>query len=209
MFEDHLSPALEARHRDLLSAHARQWAEPLQGYVQYVGFRRGFVEEVGMSGRQFLSNTEPLFRLAPVRHVSFARVPPVLVATLTGSPFLARLRSLSLAHNCIGPRGARCLGDCRHLGRLTSLNLMHCLIGDAGLQALLSSPHLGGLTALDLWNNRLSESSASLLAASPVLCRLEYLSVGCNSFGGEGEQALRERFGSKVTFGLYGEGEER
>src|SRR5262249_4762903 len=130
---------------------------------------------------------------------SFSRVPPVLVPTLMASPFLTRLRSLSLAHNHIGARGARCLGNCPHLGGLTALNLTHCRVGDAGLRALLSSPYLVGLAALDLWNNDLSEASAHLLA----LRRLDYLSVGCNPLGEQGGRVLRERFGDKVTFGLY------
>jgi uncharacterized protein (TIGR02996 family) len=205
LYEGNLSPELESRDHQRVSRHGARWAETLSTLITYWGFRRGFVEEVGMSGRQFLGNAEVLFRLAPVRHVAFARVPPVLAPTLTVSPFLARLRSLSLAHNRIGPKGARCLGGCPHLGGLKALNLMHCRIGDTGLPALLASSHLGGLAALDLWNNDLSAASARLLATTRTLNRLDYLSLGCNPVGREGEQMLRARFGDKVTFGLSGE----
>ncbi len=206
LYEGNLSPELEGRDRRLVSAHGARWAGPLAGLVKYGGFRRGFVEEVGLGGRQFLANSEDLFRLAPVRHASLSKVPPVLVATLMQAPWLECLRSLDLAHNRIGPRGGRGLGACPYLGGLTALDLTHCGVGDSGLEALLSSPHLDGLRELDLWNNDLSEAGARLLAGSPTLRRLEYLSAGCNPFGEAGERALRERFGRNVTFGLRGVG---
>jgi uncharacterized protein (TIGR02996 family) len=208
-YEGNLSPELEDRDCQLVAACGAQWAEPLAALVGYWGFRRGFVAEVGMGGRQFLKNAEALFRLAPVRYVAFDRVAPVLIPTLVESPFLARLHALSLAHNRIGPKGARCLAGCPHLAGLKSLDLMHCRIGDDGLAALLSSPHLAGLTALDLWNNDLSEASAERLATAAAPRRLDYLSLGCNNFGQRGQQLLRERFGDRLTFGLYDAGKKR
>src|SRR5262245_1818230 len=98
MYEGNLSPELEERDRRLVAAHGARWAEAPAALVGYWGFRRGFVEEVGMGGRQFLKNAEALFRLAPVRYVAFDRVAPVLIPTLGESPFLACLRVLSLAH---------------------------------------------------------------------------------------------------------------
>jgi uncharacterized protein (TIGR02996 family) len=199
-FEGHLSSDLEARDHELLSAHAGQWSEPLRRFVEYVGFRRGFVEEVGMRGRTFLDSAEEMFRLAPIRHITFSRVPPVFMPTLASSPYLAGLSSLSLAHNRIGPRSARCLAESPHAAGLTTLDLTHCRIGDAGLKALVSSPYLTRLAALHLGNNDLGEASVRLLASSPNLPGLAYLSIGCNRFGEEG--LLRERFGDGVHFGM-------
>jgi uncharacterized protein (TIGR02996 family) len=202
-FEGHLSEPMEARDHELLAAHGARWAEPLHGLVDYLGFRRGFVEEVGIRGRAFLGAAGDLFRFAPVRHASFSRVPPVLAPHLAASPHLARLRSVSLAHNRIGPRGARALGESPHLAGLRTLELTHCHIGDAGLAALLSSPRLAGLEALHLWNNDLGPAGTRLLASPRTLPRLEYLSAGCNKFGAAGEGMLRERFGNRVRLGLW------
>jgi uncharacterized protein (TIGR02996 family) len=199
-FEGRLAPELERRDCELLATHASEWAEPVRRFVGYAGFRRGFVEEVGMRGRAFLSRAEDIFPLAPIRHVSFSGVPPVLMPLLTASPYLSRLRSLRLAHNRIGPRGARCLAESPHLSRLHTLDLTHCRIEDIGLAALLSSPCLPQLTALHLWNNDLGEASVG-----PLVCSgLDYLGVGCNRFSEQGQQALRERFGDRVCFELEG-----
>jgi uncharacterized protein (TIGR02996 family) len=202
-FEGHLSEPLEARDRDLLAAHGGRWAEPLHGLVDSLAFRRGFVEEVGIRGRAFPAEAGDLFRLVPVRHASFSHVSPVLAPHLAASPHLARLRSLSLAHNRVAPRGGRALGESPHLAGLRTLELTHCRVGDAGLEALLSSPRLARLEALHLWNNDLGPASARLLASPRTLPRLEYLSAGCNQFGAVGERVLRERFGIRVRLGLW------
>jgi uncharacterized protein (TIGR02996 family) len=204
-WEGNLSPELEALDARLVREHGPRWARPLKELVGYWGFRGGFVEEVGMSGRQFLAHAGALFGLAPIRHVSFSKVPPAFAPALAASPFLARPSSLSLAHNRIGPGGARLLADSRFVGSLTALDLTHCHVGDAGLRALLSSPRLTRLVALDLWNNDLSGASADLLAEAPASRRLEYLAIGCNRLGEAGERVLSEQFGDRVTFGLYGE----
>jgi uncharacterized protein (TIGR02996 family) len=198
LFARHLSATLEARDRELLSAHGTQWARPVRALVDHFGFRRGFVEEVGIRGPAFLDAGEELFRLAPVRHVNFSDVPPVFVPTLAACPHLGRLRSLRLARNRIGPRGARSLAESPHIAGLTTLDLAHCRIGDAGLQALLVSPYLTRLAALYLRNNDLGPASVPLLLSS----RLTYLNVSCNRFNEQDTRALQERFGDRVHFGL-------
>jgi uncharacterized protein (TIGR02996 family) len=200
-YEGNLSEGVEADDQHLVGAHGRRWATPIADLVNYWGFRRGFVEEVGMTGRQFVADAETLFRLAPVGHVELSNVMPVLVPPkLIDSPWLGRLRSIGLDQNHIGRKGATALARCPHLGGLTALNLTHGHIGDIGLTALLASPYLTGLKALDLWNNDLTDASANLLVGRP----LEYLSLGCNSLSEEAQQMLRERFGDRVTFWLYG-----
>jgi uncharacterized protein (TIGR02996 family) len=201
-FEGKVSQELEARDNDLLSRCGARWVGPVAGLANYWGFRRGFVQEVGLSGRQFLKNAEDLFRFAPVMHVSFTKVPPVLVPTLTTSPYLTQLRSVCLAHNRIGARGALGLAECPHLAGVATLDLTHCHIGDDGLRALLSSPCLPQLKALHLWNNDLSEAGAHLLVKAPTVTSLAYLSIGCNPLGETGKAALRERFGENVNLGL-------
>src|SRR3954451_2032774 len=61
--------SLEPRERELLARHEGDWAAGLPGLVDFWVFRRGFVEEVGLSAREFLARARDLFRLAPVREV--------------------------------------------------------------------------------------------------------------------------------------------
>jgi uncharacterized protein (TIGR02996 family) len=207
-FEGHLDSQLEERDHELVALRGSAWADGLPDTVEYAGFRRGFVQEVGMSGRAFMTSAEELFARAPVRHVTFSRTPTARLPALTECPHLGRLRSASFAHKAIGPRGAEYLARCPHLARLEALDLTHCRIGDTGLAALASSPYLTRLSALDLWNNDLGAEGVVLLVSAPNLSRLAYLSVGrvsLNRFGLGGERALREAFGERVEFGLYGE----
>jgi uncharacterized protein (TIGR02996 family) len=147
-YEGNLSPVLEQRDRQLLSLFGARWAAPLAGLVDDWAFRRGFVQEVGTDVQAFVRGADELFRVAPVQHVSFCEVPPLLVPELFRLLHLARLRSLRLAYYGIGAEGARSLAACPYLNRLTALDLTHCHVGDAGVEALLSSPHLAGLRAL-------------------------------------------------------------
>jgi uncharacterized protein (TIGR02996 family) len=73
-----------------------------------------------------------------------------------------------------GVNAERCrrLARSRYLGRLLGLTLRGS-VGDAGALALAASPHLGGLTSLDLRGHPIGEEAAA---------------------------ALRERFGSRVTW---------
>ncbi|QDU20594.1 TIGR02996 domain-containing protein [Urbifossiella limnaea] len=204
-FEGNLDPALEEQDQELVRLRGWDWDGGVSSLVEYVGFRRGFVEEVGMSGRAFLRSANEMFARAPVRHVSFSRTPTALLPELTACPYLGRLRSASFAHKAIGPAGAAYLARCPHLCNLEELDLTHCRIGDGGLAAIAGSPRLTRLTALDLWNNDLSDAGADTLMSSPVLSRLAYVRLGVNRFSRESEGALRESFGSRADFRMPGD----
>src|SRR5262245_9393769 len=47
--------------RDLLTRFADVWAEPIRGLATGPVFRRGFVEEVKVTARQFLAHPDALF----------------------------------------------------------------------------------------------------------------------------------------------------
>jgi hypothetical protein len=96
------------------------------------------------------------------------------------------LRSLHLAYNSIGPKGAVALANWPVLARVWHLDLHDNLIGDDGLIALAGSPYLGRLLELDLeqdcWNTRaftFSDRAARSLAATRSLPRLDGLFSGC------------------------------
>jgi hypothetical protein len=91
------------------------------------------------------------------------------------APLLGRLKTLDLAENEIGTKGAVALAELPHTANLTSLNLAYNDITDAGVQALAASPHLAGLVSLNLENNRIDEAGATALLDSPHLARLRSL----------------------------------
>jgi hypothetical protein len=96
------------------------------------------------------------------------------------------LRSLGLAYNSIGPRGAAALANWPVLARVWHLELHDNVIGDDGLIALAQSSYAGRLLELDLeqdcWNSRtfkFQDRVAQALAESRSLPRLDAIFSGC------------------------------
>jgi uncharacterized protein (TIGR02996 family) len=168
---------LRGRERELLAAHEDEWAGPLAHLVDGWEFRQGFIEQVILTPRAFLDLGERLFRLAPVRHVHLYRCNDISaeeVEALIRCPLLTRLLTLRLNSD----RGIR----------------------DDSAALLAGCPSLNRLACLDLRNNWIRNEGAHRLAASPYLERLTSLRLGGNPIGREGKQALRARFGARVSF---------
>jgi uncharacterized protein (TIGR02996 family) len=67
---DPLRSELQGRERELLARHEHEWTRPLQGLVVGWTFRRGFVEEVFVSGTVTPDLLRELRFLAPVGTVT-------------------------------------------------------------------------------------------------------------------------------------------
>lgn len=138
---------------------------------------------------------------------------------------LDRLSRLSLNYARLGDHGAEALAG-TDWPRLTGLSLFAAGVGPAGAQALASSPGLGRLASLDLGHNPLRQEGARAAAACAALAGLRHLSLaGCqigdrgawslvhatalerlrsldardNGLSEQGKEALRDRFGARVT----------
>jgi hypothetical protein len=157
--------------------------------VEQSRFRRGFIEEVQLSGEAFAAHAEELSARAPIRSV---HLNPRLEKEIEETVWHA----LELADDPIGDAGAQALAQSPHLGKLTTLDLAGNLIGPEGAAALAASPHLAGLTALHLGYDFIGPEGAAALAASPHLAGLTELTVEGNEnhLGDEGRAMLRERF---------------
>jgi uncharacterized protein (TIGR02996 family) len=191
--------ALEFQEQQLLGAHWAEWLGPLQGTILYEPiFRRGFLEEVSLEPRTFLDLGEQLFRLHPLRRLSFLGPDEEHhFAALAASPLLARLTALCIRG--INDRGAEVLAASPHLTRLTALDLSEGRLGPAGTRALAFSPSLQQLNSLGLYANLIGPQGAEALAASPYLARLTSLDLDgresrygdvVNNIGDGGVQAL-------------------
>ncbi len=124
------------------------------GLVGWPQAYRGFIERVGVHARRLLEIGEELFSLAPIRHLVIIGVPDV-VDQLAASPFLGRIRSLSL------PRY-------RDEDELT----------DDTLQRLVASPHLGKLAHLRVVHQpRLTSRAFAHVVTGPTLPLLSSFEV--------------------------------
>src|SRR5688572_230945 len=60
---------LLVEERALLDANREHWEAPLRGLASGLQFRRGFVDEVNVTARQYLRHAEGLFAAGPIRHL--------------------------------------------------------------------------------------------------------------------------------------------
>ena len=179
---------LQTEHA-LLTVHAADWAGPFQGIASGMVFRRGFVEAVNVTARQFAAHAETLFRLAPVRHLTILdagdHIGPVL-----GHPLLARLDALTVFAQHLGHLLAVSLARSPHLSGLKRLELGRNRLADHGVRVLTDAPCLDGLEHLDLRENDIGEAGGRALAAATRLGRLRHLELAGNRLGPTGAGAV-------------------
>jgi uncharacterized protein (TIGR02996 family) len=185
---DDRRPALEARERELWTAHGKAWSAPLRPFSRKFDFRRGFPDEVLVPAKAFLDHAEKVFSAAPVFSVRL-RSAKEHVEALAGCRWLERLSSFSLYYNQIGAKRAAVFFASPHLHRLIALDLRNNDIRPAGLRALLGA-RLSQLSALDLRDNLLGDAGAEMLAAAPLLGQVRKLNLALNDVGDAGVRAL-------------------
>ena len=150
--------AASARSEQLLLQHGKAWAPPFVGHVRGYHFRRGFVERVTLSPREFVARASELIATAPILHLDCVDGSSS-IGEFCESAVAARLRSLDLRNNKIGDAGAKGIAASPHLSHLTWLDLYGNQITAAGLDALASSANLTSLRWLNLSGNRIEDPS--------------------------------------------------
>jgi uncharacterized protein (TIGR02996 family) len=189
---DERRAVLAGRETDLLEAHESEWTARLAGWgVERPEFRRGLVESVKMTVRNFLKHAGELMAWAPVRAVELRHIHDQL-QRLADSHHLTRLTSLILGDEGILAQGAAILAGSPHLAGLRELLLWGNGLRDEGTASLASSPYLANLTDLDLSMNDVGDRGLAALARSRRLKRLAALYLWDNLASGLGIQALAE-----------------
>ena len=128
--------------------------------TRHLELRRGFVEGICVTARQFVDNAEAIFGLAPIIDLGVT-VLGEASAELFASPYLAQLRSLCLYNTGATDEDVRRLADAPQLARLAYLDLGFCQITDAGLEALCRSKHLQGLRYVRVSSNPCADPNPS------------------------------------------------
>jgi len=188
---------LERREQELLAEFEERWTTDLVGRVDWWVFRRGFVQEVALSGGQFLEHADFLFGRYPIQEVHFQEIDGEFAA-LTASPHLGRPRHLDFSDNRLGDARVAQLARSPRLANLHGLNLSSTGISDGAATALAQSPHLGNLRELYLCNNRIGSAGVRALAAASRLAAIGTLFLDCNKIGPDDAEVLRCRFGNRV-----------
>jgi uncharacterized protein (TIGR02996 family) len=188
------------REYALVNEYGERWRADLPPWARWgAGFVRGFVGKVEVTVARFLTGGRRLFRVAPVRLACLSNAGPRLPA-LAACPELARLAVLDLRGNLLDADGVRALAASPYVSGLVELRLPGSQAGGAAARALAASDRLPRLRRLHLPGASLSESDARALADSPHLRGLDVLDLCYGRIGPASRQALRERFGQRVTF---------
>lgn len=194
---------LEARGKELLKRHQREWTAPLTDFASdFFGnpfvFRRGFVENLGSDGELLLEDRagDRLFGLAPIREIRLGEEEEY--GELAKWKGFLRLRSLDLTgsglsdHFNPGP-----LIRSRYLANLTALGLGgqddNGHLDLTGVRALLRSKHLGRLEELDLsgnWLNQFDPGTIEYLLTAKNLTSLRRLDLSRVGLRDEDAEAI-------------------
>ena len=105
---DRRRPGLVRVERDLIDRYGDWWASPFDGLATGPVFRRGFVDEVKVTARQFLARGEELFAVWPIRRLHLLDLGGRLDSALS-SPLLARLVGLTIFAQHLGEPLGRAL----------------------------------------------------------------------------------------------------
>lgn len=175
--------------RELLEAHREEWESPFRGLATGCVFRRGFVDEIKVTARQFLWHAHEIFAAGPVRHVYLLDVSDSLPAVLQ-SPYLGRLSALTIHGQHTGEPLARAVAHSEYLTGLRRLALTRNRFGDDAAEQLARAPYLANLEELDLSENEIGETGGRSLAASTNFARLRRLELRSNRLGPAGAEAL-------------------
>jgi uncharacterized protein (TIGR02996 family) len=181
--------SLGEREKKLLKKHRTKWLAPFKPYVLKCALTRGFVESIVTDGVRFLAGAAFLTDATPLVHATITGLTPQLVERLVEKAELARLRSLDLGLNRLGPEDAARLAACPHLRGLRVLGLADNALGPAGASALAGAPW-PKLASLALDGNALGDAGAAALAAGSWP-KLRTLTLARNEIGPAGARALK------------------
>ncbi len=189
---DERAPALRKRSDQLLRAHKREWAAPVERLLHLcwhsVEFRRGLLEHLHVSEGAFLRDAEEFFRLVPLRSLFLidSRVEQMIsfrrrTSELAGCAALARLDALALFDLGADPAGVCALLGSDYLSGLRHLEVLDDDLGDETALALASARQMHRLCGLRLVLPRLGTAGARALAEAPHLAGLGRLALGHTS----------------------------
>lgn len=174
--------ALSQREADLLAAHQAEWAAGIAGLVAAFEFRRGLLDSVTMTGREFRRHAHELFRLAPIRRVRLTE-PLGDLDALAACPQLAKLRELDLSGADLGNAGISTLAASPYVANLRSVELGFTGAGDGSAPALAAAPW-AKLAELGLGGNRrLGTSAVEQLTRAPWFAAIRSLDLADNTIG--------------------------
>jgi uncharacterized protein (TIGR02996 family) len=174
---------------DLRRTHAGAWEQGLPKWASgKARYRRGFIEGVSATARQFLKDGAGLRALLPLQRLRLER-PVGLLGAVADSGLLTGLRTFGLDDPRLTPEDLRALAACHDLEGLTRLHMGRCRLGPAGMRILARAEWLAGVEELYLLGNEFGREGAEVLAAVPFRM-LKDLNLQADYVGDDGLATL-------------------
>jgi uncharacterized protein (TIGR02996 family) len=186
------------RWRRLWQKNKTKWLAELPAWVRKgapASFRRGLLEVVHCTAKNFIKSAEKLGPIAPAaRRFTIDKVRGV-VAELVACPALGRVSALELSSlELDGLAGVRTLVESPHLGRLRELTLRgigSSHLGDPeAVSVIANAASLEGLASLSFPDEHLGPDEAEALGEAKGLAALTALSLEGSKLWAEGLRAL-------------------
>ena len=169
--------ALRLREQELIEAHGKTWLAQMPKIkgVEWLGFRRGIVAEVGFSSFASLqANLGKVRAAAPLEAVTTYWPSEGDEEKKSRKQPLSELRELTLTGRPWDDDVPK-MAEWPQLATLHTLEVLGLAVED--LSALLASPHLSNLRRLRLSSNGIGNAGVGILTQSPLLLSLEELDL--------------------------------
>lgn len=170
--------------REQLALYGKLWMSTLAAKATGIVFRRGFIDELNMTARQFLASAEEVFSYAPIRQLHLLDAGQNLPAVLA-SAFLSRLAGLSIYAQYLGGTGhfTALLAGSSALKNLKQLRIGRNRLRDDDLSQFANSPLAESLEELDLHENELTDEIATSLGGAGAFPKLRRLNLSRTRVG--------------------------
>lgn len=174
--------------KTLLAAHGHRFCAALgriseQGLIdpvvspQYaVDIRRGFVEHVAMTARNFAESAPRVFEVAPIRFVTLHEV--MSTPDVLSSPHLAQIAAVRIPDQHIDDRVLAHLAASPAAARLRWFSSPNSHVTRKGLEMICTSPHLRDLLYCDVAGARVEDPMETWSSESEAVVSTQPTQLG-------------------------------
>jgi|GEM_PF-2536510 len=191
----------------LAGLFADQWLEELPRWARGLAqqqrlraddFSRGFLDTLHVPPKAFAQHGHELLAVAPLtRIVAWNITKRTDLSTFLSSPFLLRMRSISLS-GCVGDQAASIIGASQAtLAAVEELDLSGTGLTNAGADSLAQARMFQNLRVFTAHKSRLTDTGAVRLLSAVNLPKLETLDIRGVLGGYQWVGLLRARFPEK------------
>jgi len=149
--------ALEFRANQLRKKHQREWVEELDLVNRNIDFQRGFIDNIVLTAKNFITQGEAYYRRTPVHWMRLTRIASH-IKDLVKSPNLERLRSFDLSRVPVSNSDFHSLLNSKFLSNVVEFQFRYlgCIVDGSHWMALADAPFANTIQKLDLFGTEVT-----------------------------------------------------